>query len=717
MRKKTRRATQEEIQAFENSMHCQIKDADGACSQGDSCLCNFTWLDDVTMSSLPYDSLLKAAIHYRDIITGLLEDRKELTTAFRTVLERNNILITEEFGKKSEKLAVLLGVKKSGGRQLRDEAIGDGEERSLDGENPVKSFDCDADKTKDGQEEPKACTDTSGSGSEDSHGQDVDGEKARDGQEEPEARTDTSGSGGKNGHNQDGDEEKENGKKGRTWKPVRSKGCLEKQCKDLPSIQKIIEMTEEELEHIFGKGNYRRMEGNDKEIIEYEYVPRTLYVRKTVLCAYEAINKEAEGVKKEMAVAKNPVMRLRQHSRSTSSIWSLVLSQRYYLRLPWKRVASDLKRDGLALTTQMMEENARFFYGILAALIQRMWYWLFLTGHIQIDETPVLMYDQRENMLRQSYFWVFTVSELYATDKPITIFIYAAGKDTGVLRKHLVENHTYTGYATTDGHNPYHIIEEETNGAVRNTGCLNHFRTKLARVLKAIPGLKQMTEEQLRQIPAFNVLSSLQLVFRKEKETKGMTAGERTEFRAKYVFPELEKAFAALEGLEADDYGQGSLMHKALTYRDNQQEYLKRFIEDGSIPLTNSNSERRIAFFALLRNVSHFFGSDVMGKVGAGWETLAQTAKAFTDHVDIYFQYLLDKAVPFIRGENSKKAVRHTAKSSIDELEKNALAYFDDERLDCFMPWSAEYHAYEERRLTERWETAYLLASTRENRR
>ena len=685
MRRKVKRASEEEIRAFEKSMHRQTEhDPDGENLQGGPCLYDFTWLDDTTLATLPYHALLKAATQYRDIIMGLLEDQKELTGAFRTVLERNNILITDVFGRKSEKLAVLLGGSQPAGRQSRDEDSDNSGEINAGEEEPVKSSDCDVDKTGEDRREPDACAGTVGSGC---------GEGC--------------------GH--DGDEEKK--KKTRTWKPVRTEGCLEKQCRDLPAIQKVIEMKEEELEDIFGKGNYRRMESNDKEIIEYEYVPRTLYVRKTVLCAYEAINNEADGVKKEMAVAKNPVVRVRQHSRATSSIWSLVMSQRYSLRLPWERVASDIKRDGLALTTQMMEENARFFYGILAALIQRLWYWLFLTGHIQIDETPVLMYDQRENILRQCYFWVFTVSELYDTDKPVTIFAYAAGKDTGVLRKYLVEDHAYKGYATTDGHNPYHIIEAETDGAVRNTGCLNHFRTKLARVLKAIPALKEMTEEQLKQIPAFNALSGLQIVFKKEKETKGMTAGERAEFRAKYVFPELKEAFAVLEGLEADDYGQGSLMHKALTYRDNQQEYLERFIEDGSIPLTNVNSERRIAFFALLRNVSHFYGSDVMGKAGAGWETLAQTAKACTDHVDIYFQYLLDEAVPFIRGEDSKKAVKHTARSSMDKLEKNALVYFNDERLDRFMPWSAEYRAYEEMRLKERRETAELLARVHETHR
>ena len=670
MRRKAKRATREEIRAFEESMR------NGAGPQAGPCLCDFVWLDDAALAALPQDSLLKTAARYRDIIMGLLEERKELTSAFRTVMERNNILLTDVFGRKSEKLSVLLG-----GSRPEDGQPGDDGGNGGDGgaESPVKSYD---------------------SGSVNEGGS-------------QERQEDSTGSGTENGTGQEGDGGEKKGT--RTWKPKRTKGCLDKQCRDLPVIEKAIEMTEEELESVFGKGNFRRMEGNDKEVIEYEYVPRTIYVRRTILCAYGAVDKEADGVKKEMAVARNPVVRLRQCSRVTSSVWALALHERYAVRLPWERVSSGLREDGLLLPPQMMEENARFFYGILAAVIQRMWHWLFQTRHIQIDETPVLVYDQVRKALRRCYFWVFTVSELYETDKPVTIFVYADSKGTGVLRKYLVEDHAYSGYATTDGHEPYHIIEEETGGAIRNTGCLNHFRTRLARVLKAIPGLKEMTEEDLGRIPAYNALSSLQVVFKKEKDTAGMTAGEREAYRLEHVFPELEKAFGVLAGLDADDYGQGSLMHKALTYRDNQQEYLKRFLEDGSVPLTNSNSERHMAFFALLRNVSRFFGSDTMGVVGAGWETLAQTAGAFTDHVDIYFQYLLDEAVPFIRGEDSKKAVRHTARSILEELERNAVSYFCDSRLDRFMPWSSAYRAYEEKRLRERRSTARLLAGTHES--
>ena len=685
MRRKARRATQEEIQAFEKSMRLQEgSDPDGSGTEEKSSLCDFAWLDDTALAGLPHDALLKVAAQYRDIIMGLLEDRKELAAAFRNVLERNNILITDAFGRKSEKLAVLLeGSQPESGlpRDDDNDDAGAGSETDGSGEIPVKSHD-------------------SGEGN---------GGKIQEG-------TVTEANIGENGGEGQGRSGNEAGG-GRTWKPKRSAGCLDRQCRDLPVIERFIEMTDEELEDIFGKGNYRRMENNDREIIEYEYVPRTIYIRKTILRAYEAIRKEDERVKKEMAVARNPLVRLRQCSRVTSSVWALVMSQRYSLRLPWERVSSDLAGSGLSLTPQMMEENARFFYGIFTAIIQRMWYWLLLTGHIQIDETPVLMYDQIKKILHRHYFWVFTVSELYETDKPVTIFVYAAGKGTDVLRKYLVEEHSYKGYATTDGHQPYHIIEEETGGAIRNTGCLNHFRTRLARVMKAIPGLKQMTEEQLRQVPAYNALSSLQLVFKREMDTAGMSADERTAYRMEHVLPGLEEALGVLAGIEADDYGQGSLMYKALTYRDNQQDYLKRFMEDGSIPLTNSNSERHIAFFALLRNVSRLFGSEDMGKTGAGWETLAQTAKAVTDHVDIYFRFLLDEAVPFIRGENSKKAVRHTARSRLDELEQKALSWFSDERLDRFMPWSAEYRSYEERRLKERGETARLLAKVREDNR
>ena len=252
MRRKVKRASEEEILAFEKSMHRQTEhDPDGESLQGGPCLYDFTWLDDTALATLPYHALLKAATQYRDIIMGLLEDRKELTGAFRTVLERNNILITDVFGRKSEKLAVLLGGSRPAGRQSRDEDSDNGGEINAGIEEPVKSSDCDADKTGEDRWEPEACAGTVGSGC---------GE----------------------GSGQDGDEEKK--KKARTWKPVRTEGCLEKQCRDLPVIQKVIEMKDEELENIFGKGNYRRMESNDKEIIEYEYVPRVIFLFKKETC-------------------------------------------------------------------------------------------------------------------------------------------------------------------------------------------------------------------------------------------------------------------------------------------------------------------------------------------------------------------------------------------------------------------------------------------------
>ena len=103
MRRKTRKATQEEIRAFENSMKSRT---DGTASTGGSCLCSFTWLDDAALAALSPDALLKVAAQYRDIIMGMEKERVELAGAFRTVLERNNILIKDVFGRKSERLAL-----------------------------------------------------------------------------------------------------------------------------------------------------------------------------------------------------------------------------------------------------------------------------------------------------------------------------------------------------------------------------------------------------------------------------------------------------------------------------------------------------------------------------------------------------------------------------------------------------------------------------------
>lgn len=252
-RRRKKRATAEEVKRFEESMRSAADSKDQGINgtagpEKRPCITDFSWLDDAVLESLSHDALLSVSIRYRDIITGMMEERKELTDAFLNLLERNNILLTDAFGRKSERLAVLLGGSRAAGGRGPEEDDGNTGE-----DGPVKSSDRKTEETGDGhegQQESGGSTDESGTGQDSS--------------------TDEDGSG------QDDSGGTKNEKNARTWTPKRTKGCMETQCKGLPVVEKAIGMTKEDLEKIFGKGNFCHQESNDSVIIQYEYIPETL---------------------------------------------------------------------------------------------------------------------------------------------------------------------------------------------------------------------------------------------------------------------------------------------------------------------------------------------------------------------------------------------------------------------------------------------------------
>ena len=89
MRKKSKmkRATKEQTKEFTERMRSCTdstdRGTDATAGPGERPgMADFTWLDDAVLESLDRDALLSVSIRYRDIITRMMEERKELTDAF-----------------------------------------------------------------------------------------------------------------------------------------------------------------------------------------------------------------------------------------------------------------------------------------------------------------------------------------------------------------------------------------------------------------------------------------------------------------------------------------------------------------------------------------------------------------------------------------------------------------------------------------------------------
>ena len=125
----------------------------------------------------------------------------------------------------------------------------------------------------------------------------------------------------------------------------------------------------------------------------------------------------------------------------------------------------------------------------------------------------------------------------------------------------------------------------------------------------------------------------------------------------------------------------------------NQEVYLNQFLEDGNIASNNSKCERKFAFFAVLRNQIKMFGSLAGARCAARLESIEQTAREYIKDTRIYYQFLFDEFIPFI-----KKQDPDTDFASLPELSD-------------YFPWSEKNKKYRETIL----ERERILVSVAEN--
>ena len=490
---------------------------------------------------------------------------------------------------------------------------------------------------------------------------------------------------------EDQDQEPEQPPKGR---PRRQKGCADRVCRDAQENVIHVYKDAQELDSIFGKGNWEEAANAQKAIKSYRIIPPRAVVDIFILHQYLAKDPDICKGAPEFCTAQMPFERLRPKSRVSSSLMSYLLYCRNSLRMPVDRICSHVAALGLNLTPQQVYENLSYYEPYFNILQERQWTKLLDCHYLQIDETPVRYYDRKEKKVKRGYMWSFTASEMLDDAEKITLFYFAEGRGAGVLRECLSG---FTGVIGSDGHSAYQVFARESEGTVTNAGCLEHFRKRVDAALRAIPDLGRMTEEEKRKIPAYVILERLNKVFELERKVK--TLGSKTEreaFRQGQVKEAFEAVVTETLGLRESGQPDGSYLDSAIRYMENQEVYLEEFLKDGNIACQNSKSEQKIAFFAVLRGQIKMFGSFRGAQVAGTLEGLEQTARNYVKETRIYYQFLLDRLLPYIR----KQYKAHPGETT---------DWVHDEELDRFMPWSEEYAVYEKE--LKKQEQAALAAS------
>lgn len=234
---------------------------------------------------------------------------------------------------------------------------------------------------------------------------------------------------------------------------------------------------------------------------------------------------------------------------------------------------------------------------------------------LQVDETRCqVLKEPGKTPQSLSYMWVQRGGP---PGSLIILFDYAPTRSQEVPVELLGD---YAGYLQIDGYEGYNKICAQNE--IVPLGCMAHVRRKFDQALKA-QGKHKHRKGSLAQ----QALQRIQLLYRIEKQAKGMSDEQRTELRQSRAVP-------VLDGLRKwlDQYlpvvVKQSALGKAMHYMDKQWPRLTVHTEDGRLNIDNNLCENAIRPFVIGRK-NHLFSDTVSGaKASANLYSLIETAKA-----------------------------------------------------------------------------------------
>lgn len=401
-------------------------------------------------------------------------------------------------------------------------------------------------------------------------------------------------------------------------------GKRQEEIKDVPVTVVTHTLSEEELLAAFPDGRFKKLP--DEVYKRLEFHPASFEVIEHHVKVYVS----ADGG--NFARAERPADLFR-NSLATASLVAGIYNLKYVNAQPIERLSKEFERSEVFLPTQTLCRWAimgaeRYLSRVYDCMKQKL-----PDYHVMhADETVVEVRKDGRPAGTESRMWVYRSGEL--EPNPVILYEYQQTRKKEHAREFLKD---FRGICVTDGYQVYHSIAEERED-LTIAGCWSHARRGFADVVKAA-GKK---DQNIRETIAYKSLQLIQTMSRYEEKFSKKEPAERLEARIHYVLPLADAFFAYLKSKEGS-VAPKSATGKAIRYCLNQESFLRVFLTDGYVPMTNNAAERSIRPFTVGRN--NWFQIDTVSgaKASAITYSIAETAKANRLKPYEYFRYLLEE--------------------------------------------------------------------------
>lgn len=268
---------------------------------------------------------------------------------------------------------------------------------------------------------------------------------------------------------------------------------------------------------------------------------------------------------------------------------------------PLHRLERIYGREGLALPRSTVCTWHLELATLCRPLIEAMFADALTAPYVCVDATGVLVLAKER--CRTGHFWVLVAPERHV------LYRYSKAHSGDAVDKLLPG---YTGYLVADAHSVYDHLYRE--GAVVEVACWAHCRRY---------GFKALASDPER---AKVMLTHIGALFAIERMIAGATASKKRDVRHDKSKPIVEAFFRWCDG-EVDRVLDESPIAQAIGYARNQRQALKRFLDDGRLPLHNNASELSLRRQVLGRRNWLFLGSDDGGEANTVFVSLLASCR------------------------------------------------------------------------------------------
>ena len=361
---------------------------------------------------------------------------------------------------------------------------------------------------------------------------------------------------------------------------------------------------------------------------ELDYQRGRLRVIERVQIVYDLPADEAEHRKSAPTMATLPPKPF-ENCIATAFLLAWILVQKYCNHLPLYRQQRIFERDGMRLSRKTQCDWALASAELLAPIVDCLMRRIRAGPVMQIDDTPIQCQGGRGQPNFQARLWAFVNPEVSGV-----VYAFTPGRDSASLAD-LLGN--FEGYLVGDGYGGNRAAANKATKAndlrsgIRMGGCMAHVLRKFRDATKEAPGTANLFLDDIRKLYEIE----------RQADEADLTPDARKELRQQHSKPVLLDIFRHAWRL-GGQFSDAGAMAKAIGYVRNQHRALRRYLEDGRIPIDNNACERAIRPIAIGRRNWLFAGSMRGGRAAAVVFSLAESCRlADIDPLDYFADVLV----------------------------------------------------------------------------